>query len=225
MRFCSILPLSCLLAGSILAGALARPDDEGGFKRLFNGKDLSGWVKIGAGEWAAKDGELTCDGSGSGWLRTDRMYENFIVRLEFQISAKGNSGVFIHAPEKGRSSRLGFEIQILDDAGKPADKNSTGSLYDIIPPKKNANKPAGEWNQEEIICDGPHIVIKFNGEKIQDLRTDDPEINAKQDEIHKPMLRHKVGYVGLQNHNSAVKFRNLRIKLLPGGENSAKAAP
>jgi hypothetical protein len=224
MRFCANLPLSFLLAGSVLAGASARPGDDRGFKRLFNGKDLTGWVKIGTGEWSAKDGELKCDGSGSGWLRSEKMYENFIVRLEYQISAKGNSGVFIHAPEQGRSSRLGFEIQIMDDAGKPADKNSTGSLYDIIQPKKNANKPAGEWNQEEITCDGPHIVVNLNGEKILDLRTDDPEINAEQADIHKPMLRHKVGYVGLQNHNSAVKFRNLRIKVLPGGENSAKAA-
>ena len=213
MRFvlCSAVSCVCLLTVTL---AHAAPNGEAGFTPLFNGRDTAGWVQLDKGKWTVEGGALVCDGGGSGWLRSEKTYDNFIVRLEWQIAPNGNSGVFIRAPEKGRSSRLGFESQILDDAGKPPDKNSTGSIYDIIPPAKAANKPAGEWNTEEIVCDGPHITVTLNDEKIQDFRTDDPEINAKQDRIHKPILRHKAGYIGLQNHGACVRFRNLRIKPL-----------
>jgi len=207
-RFTILLLVSC---------SLIAPKPEKGFKPLFNGKDTSGWTLVGSGTWTAEKDELVCSGEGSGWLRTEKEYENYVLRLEFQIAPSGNSGVFIHAPEKGRSSRLGFEVQILDDAGKPANKTCTGSLYEVLAPTKNMAKPAGEWNQEEITCDGPHITVTLNGEKVIDMRTDDPILNGIPDKSFHPSLRQKRGYIGLQNHNTGVRFRNIRVRALPLG--------
>jgi hypothetical protein len=181
---------------------------------LFNGHDLTGWKPVEKASFRAENGELVASGNGAGWLRTEQEYQDFDLRLDFVITHGGNSGVFIHAPDYGRSSRLGFEIQILDDAGKPANKNSTGSLYDIVAPAKNMMKPAGEWNQERILVTGSHIQVWLNGERIQDVHTDDAELNAKMDNDHKPERRFKKGYIGLQDHGAQVRFRNIRIREL-----------
>lgn len=212
MRFILMAAVSCFSLGA----ALSVPDKEPGFKPLVHGHDLAGWKVVGKGDWKVEEGEIVCPGKGGSWLRTEKEYDNFELRLEYRIPAKANSGVFIRVPEEGRSSRIGFEIQILDDYGKPPNKNSTGSLYDIIPPSKSMIKPVGEWNQESITCDGSHITVELNGEKVIDVKTDDPELNAKFDDIHKPMLRHKKGYLGLQDHGAGVRFRSLRIKELKG---------
>jgi len=88
-------------------------------------------------------------------------------------------------------------MQILDDHGREPKKSSTGALYDVVAASKNMSRPAGEWNQVRIDCDGPRIRVTMNGEGIIDYKTD----------------RLTRGYIGLQNHdtNAVVRFRNIRI--------------
>jgi hypothetical protein len=188
--------------------ATVRAEDGDGFEPLFNGKDMSGWMAVGNGSaWSVENGLLTCRGGRHGWMCTEKMYDNFVLRLEHRISKGGNSGVFVRIPQRfGRSSRLGFETQILDDHGQPPTKNSTGSLYDMVAPSKNMSQPAGEWNTYEIYCDGPTIRIVHNGETVVDVNADDvPEVRN----------RFRRGYIGVQNHGRFVEFRNIRIKVLP----------
>jgi hypothetical protein len=109
-------------------------------------------------------------------------------------------------PKKSKDTRPSFysyEIQILDDAGKPATKHSTGSLYRYVAPKVNSVRPAGEWNAMDIECIGPHLRITLNGEEI--IKVDQRTI----DEIKNKPLK---GYVCLQNHGKKIEFRNLRIR-------------
>jgi hypothetical protein len=79
------------------------------------------------------------------------------------------------------------------------------SLYRYVAPTKNAVRPAGEWNQVELTCVGPHIKVVLNGETVQNI--DQREIKLIKD---KPLC----GYFLLQNHGSPVKFRNVRLKEL-----------
>ncbi|MCS7253414.1 MAG: DUF1080 domain-containing protein [Armatimonadota bacterium] len=180
---------------------------EEGFVPLFNGKDLSGWKVMGAQSWEVKDGVLICHGKGSGWLCTEREYENFVLRLEYKISKDGNSGIFIRTGLKGRQSRIGMEVQILDSYGRKPTTGTAGAIYGAVVPTKEASKPAGEWNEVEITCDGPKVTVILNGEKIIDVNMDEH-----------PLLKDRLrkGYIGLQNHGSYVEFRNIRIKELPG---------
>jgi hypothetical protein len=161
---------------------------------LFNGRDLSGWVAMHGGSWKVEDGAIVGrngtnwstnpEKSGS-WLRTAKEYSNFTLELEYAINARGNSGIFIRSALEKNPAFTGHEMQILDDHGREPKKSSTGALYDVIAASKNMSKPAGEWNQVRIDCDGPRIQVTMNGEAIIDYRTD----------------RLTRGYIGLQNHD------------------------
>jgi hypothetical protein len=175
------------------------------FVTLFNGKDLTGWHVMGTPAWKVENGVLVCTGEGGGWLRSDKQYENFVLRLEFRISKGGNSGIFIRSALEGNPAFTGMEVQILDDYGRSPTPHTTGAIYDAVAPSKNMSKPAGEWNFVEIICSGPWVVVAMNGEEI---------VRVNMDEHPKLKGRLRRGYIGLQNHGSRVEFRNISIKEL-----------
>ena len=188
--------------------------------KIFNEQDLSGWVVEGtkeyqdAGEtkpnWFVEDGAIHCAGHGFGFLRFDRKLSDFRLSLEYRLAAKGNSGIGIRSvpftgPAKTRPSFAGYELQLLDDHGKPPTTKSTMSLYRYVAPTVSAAKPAGEWNEVEIECRGPVIRIRLNGQQVQDVdQSMVEEIKAK------PL----VGFVSLQCHGSHVEFRNLTLETI-----------
>ena len=187
-----------------------------GFVPLFNGKDLDGWEvresKPGdKDQWSFKDNILIAK-PGGGWIGTKKMYGDFVLKLDWRIFQGGNSGVFIRVPDvksKDSPSSLGFEIQILDD-NDPKYKDLKayqycGGLYHFQGPSKKMFKGAGEWNSYQISCKGESIAVVFNGEKVIDADVSKNDISAK---------RPRRGFIGLQNHNSGVEFRNVMIKSL-----------
>lgn len=190
---------------------------------LFDGKSLDGWVAEGASDyqvdgakkpvWVVEDGELVCHGKGFGFLRyKEREFDDFTFHVEFKMAKGCNSGVGVRTqafdPKKSSATRpsyFSYEIQLTDDAGKPANKHSTGSLYRYVEPKENAIKPAGEWNTMEVTCEGPRIRVTLNGKLIQDV--DQSQIQ----ELAKKPLR---GYVCLQNHGGTIAFRAIEVREL-----------
>ena len=220
-----------LLIPTLLLAALAAPatlysDDKKsdvpeGFTPLFNGKDLTGWtVTPGAKKelWGAdKDkGIIFVNGGGGGWLMTEKEYEDFVIRVDFKIPEKGNSGVALRAPLEGDPAYKGMEIQILDDAWHKANLKGlrnvqlTGSIYGVVPPSKDATKPVGEWNTIQITAKGPKIKVELNGTTIVDANLEDHKDQAKE---HPGLLRTK-GHLGLQSHTERVEFRNVYVKPL-----------
>ncbi len=187
---------------------------EGQWAALFNGKDLSGWTVMGKNKEAfyAKDGVIECNGQGGYWLRSNQMYENFLLSLEFKISERGNSGIFIRSAESGNPAFSGMEIQILDDHERDPGTHSTGCIYAAVKPKKNMSNPAGEWNHILIGGLGRNVFIVVNGEDIVDVNLDD---YTERLENHGPLsTRLRKGFIGLQDHGSPVSFRNVRVKEL-----------
>ena len=181
---------------------------EDGFTPLYDGKTLDGWdvVRDTFESWEPKpDGLIDCNGTGRGWLRTARMYKDFVLRVDFAISPNGNSGVFLRSLTEGRPAYNGMEVQILDDSGAPTGTSSTGSIYDAIAPSKNVMRPAWEWNDLEATCQGSRVKLVLNGETIVDVDLEEHEATKG---------RPREGYIGLQNHHSAVKFRNPRVREL-----------
>lgn len=177
--------------------------DEG-FRPLFDGKTLRGWdvVRDTLDSWEIQDGVVVCNGAGRGWLRTERMYRDFVLRLEFAISPQGNSGVFLRSLTEGRPAYNGLEVQILDDHGASATTSSTGALYDAIAPTKNVMRAVWEWNELEARCIGTRIQLVLNGEPIVDVDLEEHDVTKG---------RPREGYIGLQNHHSPVKFRSVRV--------------
>ncbi len=189
---------------------------EEGFVPLFNGKNLDGWWGNVKG-YFVENGVLVCDPKRGGNIFTKKQYKDFILRLEYKVPPGGNNGIAIRAPKHGHPSYDGMEIQILDDYApqyahlKPEQYN--GSIYGVVAAKRGHLKPAGQWNEMEIMAKGPHIRVTLNGAVIVDA--DLSKIGPKS--IHgrqvKGVKRTK-GYIGFLGHGARVEFRNIRIKEL-----------
>jgi hypothetical protein len=215
-----------LVAVSLFFGVAAIPaaDDAppAGYVPLFNGKDLSGWKVLGGKmeAWDAADGLLFVKGGGGGWLMTEGEYADFELRLEFKLPKAGNSGVAVRAPFRGNPAFQGMEIQLLDDPWYLDQKNFkdlkpvqlTGAIYGVVPPSKDATKPAGEWNTMHITAKGPHITVTLNGVKTVDANLEDHKDRAKAGDH--PGILNKKGHLGLQSHDGRVEFKNIYVKSL-----------
>ena len=151
-----------------LAGGAA--DVERGFTALFNGTDLSGWKLVGKkGEgYGVKDGSDLLRQESGGNLFTEKKYGDF-VPLRVQAGGGANNGLGIRAPLEGDAAYVGMELQILDDNaaekkyGQLRPAQFHGSIYDVAPAKRGALKPAGQWNSQEVACQGRNVRSRSTG--------------------------------------------------------------
>ena len=188
-----------------------------GFVALFNGRNLDNW--IGNKEsYVAEDGKVVIkpeSGSG-GNLFTEKEYADFIFRFEFLLTPAANNGLGIRAPLEGDAAYVGMELQILDNTA-PVYANLQpyqyhGSVYGVIPARRDYLKPVGEWNFEEVYIKGTQIKITLNGTVIVDGDIAGPRDNGTMDHNDHPGLKNKTGHIGFLGHGSVVKFKNIRIK-------------
>ena len=191
-------------------------NDETGYVPIFNGKDLGGWRLRRADRkgYVVQDGLLVCPVDGGGVLFTDKEYADFSLRFAFRLSKGANNGIAIRCPLLDqRPAYDGMEIQILDNIGYPRELRASqyhGSIYGVVPAKRGALKPSGEWNRQEIICRGRRIIVIVNDIVIlnQDLdEITDPKVLEKH-----TGLKRTAGHIGFLGHASRVEFRNIRIR-------------
>jgi len=86
-----LLPLFAALM--VTSGPAAGAGMAGEWVSLFNGKDLSGWAQVNCAEetFTVRDGMIACTGIPTGVLRTDRMYENYVLEIEWRHTVKGGN--------------------------------------------------------------------------------------------------------------------------------------
>ena len=196
------------------AGAAAGGDEEG-YTTLFNGKDLEGWQGA-VDNHEVKDGAIVLKKGKGGTLFTKEEYSDFSFRFEFKLPPGGNNGVAVRYPGKGDPAWVAFEIQTLDDTAEKYKKLQPyqyhGSVYGLVPAKRGALKPVGEWNSQEIIFKGQHIKVILNGQTIvdKDLST----IDLSKVKKVPGGVKRSSGYVGFAGHGDPVQMRNVRIKKL-----------
>jgi len=198
--------------------ALAEIGGDVGFKPLFNGKDLSGWIGA-VDSYEVVDGAIQCRSGHSGNLLTNDEYDNFVARLEFKLPPGGNNGLALRAgsPEDDIAHE-GMEIQVLDDTSPQyKDLNAfqfNGSLYGLAPATRGYLRPVGEWNYEEVAVDGDRVIVRLNGFEI--LNADLAKLREKPADGRKhPGASRTSGHFGFCGHSEPVAFRNVRIKRLP----------
>ena len=217
---------------SILVSASTASSTEPGFKPLFNGRDLRGWVNVNCAPetFTVREGMIHCDGVPTGALRTERQYENFILELEWRhLKAGGNAGVFIWSgpmPALGQPFLRAIEVQVLDHGYGKSDWFTThGDIFPIhgstmkpfAPsrgdrsfPRESRSLGAPDWNHYRIVATNGVIRLSVNGVEV----SGGSGCNWRR------------GYIALESEGGIVDWRNLRIRELPStGAKAAESAP
>jgi hypothetical protein len=184
--------------------------------RLFNGKDLSGWTYHLRNSdakmedvWSVRDGVLRCEGRPVGYLRTEKKYTNYVLKLEWRWpegSKPGNNGVLLRVVGEDKVWPKSVEAQLAH--------NAAGDIWNIdkvsmkVDPertrgrntkkmKPSNEKPQGQWNEYEIILKGGDLSLKVNGE-VQNTAAEVEEVP---------------GTIALQSEGAPIEYRNIRLYL------------
>lgn len=192
---------------------------EGNWKNLFNGKDLSGWKAVaGNANFAVQDGVIEGSavfGTGNTFLISEELYGDYILEVDLKIShTSSNSGImtrgqFDPAGQAGKGLVYGYQVE-----ADPTPRAWSGGIYDearrgwfypldLNPTAKSAFK-LGEWNHYRIEAIGNTLKTWVNGQEVAYFVD---ELDAR-------------GFIGLQVHSIQSKedegrktyFRNVRIQ-------------
>ncbi len=229
--FALLFPLMILLPASICA---AESQGELGFKPLFDGTTLNGWVQRGGkATYTITEGIIvgtSVPDTPNSFLCTERDYADFVLELEFKVDPILNSGVQIRSQvfEKETTIKVkrpdgslrerkvpagrvhGYQVEI-----DPSERAWTGGIYDearrgwLFDLK---NSPAaqkafrqGEWNHIKVEAIGSSIKTWLNGVPAAVLQDD----------------MTPSGFIALQVHGvgnrpervgKTVRWRNVQIK-------------
>lgn len=219
--------VGALCAAGLHAQSLPQYED------LFNGRDFTGWTNINTAEdtWKYRDGMLVCSGKPIGVMCSDKMYENFLLHVEWRhMEPGGNSGVFVWSsarpnPKSGLPD--GVEVQMLElDWPKLNTRNGVtppvayvhGELFGVGGVKttpdnprgersmsvENRAKGRGEWNTYDVVAVDGVIKLSVNGKFVNGI--------ARSTQ--------KKGYLCMESEGAEIHFRNVKIMELPPGVTS-----
>ncbi len=209
---------SILLAGTLTTVAAAALDKD--FKVIFDGVSGKGWIlcdRKPTPQASIQAEGLNPHGTGSYLVVHETKHDDFVLDFDYKLTKGCNSGVFIRVSNLSDPVYTGIEIALDDTTGNGM--HDPGAFYDLVPPKVNAQKPAGDWNHMTISAQGPKIAVVLNGTEVSSINLN--EWNAKG---RRPDgSRHKfsdvaigklprTGYLGFQDHGSDCWFKNIKIK-------------
>jgi hypothetical protein len=128
---------------------------------LFDGKSMDAWDvqdKNRPSGWTVADGSMTNEPHANN-LVSKQKFKDFKIHAEYKLEKDSNSGIYL----RGR-----YELQVLDDYGKPTEAHGHMSIYAWKAPLVNASKPAGEWQTMDAVLVGNRVTVTLNGQKVQD---------------------------------------------------------
>lgn len=208
---------------------------------LFDGTSTEHWRAYNGDElppqWIIEEGALTFStasklesekSGGKDIIYAAEQFENFELYLEWKLPKGGNSGVFYHLQEGyGGPPEVSPEYQLLDDEGweevnksKLKDWQKAGADYAMYTPNKDLKvlHPAGQWNSTRIVFTQEKVEYWLNGALMltfvpwsEDWK--ERKRTGKWKEFP-DYGKFKKGYIGLQDHDSPLWFRNIKIKKL-----------
>lgn len=193
----------------ILAAALQA--QEAGFVSLVPAHRIDEfWIaeSAPAGIWSVHDGVIFCKGKPNGFLRSKKVYRNFVLRAEWRFEPEGwvgapekwpNAGFFIFANEIKDTWPRSLEVQGYH--------GEAGSLFGVRGGKVEGAKrgpfvknrpPLGSWDKYEITARDGRVTVVLNGALVNEGHDADPA----------------EGNVCLQSEGWPVQYRNIFIKEL-----------
>ncbi|GMV99550.1 MAG: hypothetical protein AMXMBFR84_06890 [Candidatus Hydrogenedentota bacterium] len=140
----------------------------------------------------------------------DQTFSDFDLHIEYKVERKANSGVFLRAHPDDPVVR-GFEVQVLDDFGRPPNRHTSGAIYDVVSPMHNMSRPRGQWNSFDISVVNKEISVRMNGWLV---------VTSDFGQMTEPLGKFKVPYtelpleglLALQDHGGEVWYRNIWIR-------------
>ncbi len=197
---------------------------ETGWLDLFNGTDLSNWVRVDGQPpaWKVESGYMEVVPGSNSIITRESFPLDYELHVEFWLpderpkpGQRSNSGIYLH----GR-----HEIQICDNFENPLPdpKNACGALYGEIAPRLNACTPAETWQTYDITYRSPRVngqkqvttpgrlTVIHNGQKI----IDDAEFRKISTQGQQNDNIGQLGPIMLQDRGSRVRFRNIRLRPL-----------
>lgn len=189
---------------------------------LFDGKSLEGWTpNENPDSWQVENGSLVTKGDRSHLFYTGSVanhdFKNFIFEAEVKTTPGANSGIYVHTEFQSEGwPAKGYECQVINSSPKPhgkyIERKMTGSIYAV---RNNWQAPVRDnvWFKYRIRVVGKTIQTFINGRLIC-------EYTERDDVWRRENLSGRLlgsGTFALQAHDpdSEVRFRNLRVKLLP----------
>jgi hypothetical protein len=214
---------------------LSAQEKQQGWKLLFNGKNLNGWHKYnGKGtpaSWKVEQGELHLDVPAevsdtprdAGDLVTDLTVSgDFEFKADFKLKKYTNSGFFFFVQEEPKYKKIfdsSLEVQVGDDVlyGKNVPHpHYSGDLFGIADVRIQETKPLGSWNQLQVILKNNVLRVILNGYTVQEhnlTSADWKQRVAGRRDKDVPFAKGKFsGKIGLQDWNTGVWFRNIKLK-------------
>jgi hypothetical protein len=127
------------------------------------------------------------------------MYER-PAELASDAMFRGNSGLLIHIQEPHKVWPKCIEVQLQNaNAGAILPLGGTKCRTERDPAaQKQAIKPVGQWNEEEVTCREGTITCKINGVEVS----------------HGTGATIDHGPIGWQSEGAPIRFRNVMIKTL-----------
>jgi hypothetical protein len=166
---------------------------------LFNGTSLEAWGVQHASRpmgWTVQDGVMTNEAKANNLVSKEK-FKDFRIQAEYKIEPGSNSGIYL----RGR-----YELQVLDDFGKPTEEHGHMSIYAWKKPAVNASKPAGEWQTMDATIVGNKLTVVLNGQKVHDNETIEAITGGALD-----ANENEAGPIMIQGDHGKVSFRKVVV--------------
>jgi hypothetical protein len=174
---------------------------------LFDGKSMDAWdvqTKDKPMGWTVVDGTMTNVPHANN-LISKQKFQDYKIHAEYKLEPNSNSGIYI----RGR-----YELQVLDDYGKPTFERGHMSVYGWHTPRVNASKPVGEWQTMEATVVANKVTVVLNGQKVQDNVTLEAITGGALDANEA-----EPGPVMIQGDHEKVTYRNITVTPILGARN------
>jgi len=178
------------------------------------------------GIWTFDNGILTASEDQNIW--TDKVYDNFVVDLEFKVADGTNSGVIVYCSNTDNWIPNSVEVQIADDSAEQwATSPKTwqcAAIFGHLAASESRVKKPGEWNRLTITCQDKMIYVVLNSKLVTEMNMDlwtnattNPDGSEIPSWLSTPFselpTKGRVGFQG-KHAGAPIYFQNMKIKEL-----------
>lgn len=225
--------ITCVALALLLPTVAVKADEDAGFKTIFNGENLDGWIGDDS-FWCVEDGHLvgrtTEDNPTKGntflvWDKGD--VDDFELRFRYRIDTPwANSGIQVRSEHLGDYRVHGYQPDIATEdwiTGIHYEEGGRGILarrgeravFDADGSREvtrfAAEDELGEhiknddWNDYHVIARGDTIITRINGVKMHEIVDNSPQAR-------------RGGVIAFQLHQGppmTIRFQDVKLKHLP----------